>query len=406
MSISGASLSEVDIEDCNVNKNVTLEKINKKIDEIIYKKIEKKKCKAQGAWFYKIEQEKPDDSIGISATFNLPKFEHDPNRYFTNKANVHGAHTVGPLDKASVYLGGQIGGAELDAGLSWDRVYDNQNNPTDRFAFRPFWRATEKLNSKTEWHNPDLTVKVLNDREIKVKNICDKRNANNGCSSKNRSFEQPGTEMNMSLQIVEKQENKYIIEMKIADRDNPGNCFVTCFEHLGIPGKNDNSWKRVSSIDQFTLGPCYTSKDGSLTTNKSEGMKDENGKYIPYKKKVKKNVGGKDTFVKVDTEPQDCRLSRETQKANVLGTTAKLKHMNWKSVELLNKDKKSTTALTTHNSKRVLGKEFCNNNTNLKEKEHFNDESGGINQFGGQSLNIIPKELPKSNPIPKKNKKK
>ncbi len=47
-----------------------------------------------------------------------------------------------PLDNFSVYMGGNAGGQEVDAGLTWEFTRDDQGKKSNmRNAWRPFWRA-------------------------------------------------------------------------------------------------------------------------------------------------------------------------------------------------------------------------------------------------------------------------
>jgi hypothetical protein len=47
-----------------------------------------------------------------------------------------------PLDNFSVYMGGNAGGQEVDAGLTWEFTRDDQGAKSKmRNAWRPFWRA-------------------------------------------------------------------------------------------------------------------------------------------------------------------------------------------------------------------------------------------------------------------------
>lgn len=395
------------IVDKNCEKPDDLENIRE-----VYTYLDSKKCAASGAWFYKIEQEKPDDSKGISAEFRLPKFEHDPERYFTNVNGILKDYTKGPLDRASVYLGGQIGGTELDAGLTWDKVYDKNGdleveNGVEKFAFRPFWRATEKLNSDTVWHNPDRSEKVreerLNERDEDKKTrdkivelSCKEHESEaekNLCKDSNFSFVSPGNKINMSLEVIDKFKdqkkygNRFIVKMKVKEPVT-NKCFITCFEHLGKTGVNQNSWKRVSSIDQFSKGPCYKDENGKLTSKPKRPLRDKKtGKVV--KKNNKTVMIDNDRMENTGTE--DCRPSNEG--GYVSATSATLTDMKWQSVNLL-KINKTETPLIVENSKIIVGKEFCDKKSGLggKEKSHFIDKKG-INQFGGQSLDIIPKKL-------------
>jgi hypothetical protein len=406
MGISSVGMTEPNFHGCSKNDSGI---------EKLFEKIKKTECAASGAWFYKTEQEKPDDSEGISSIFTLPKFKHDPKRYFTNPGNKLAPYTVGPLDRASVYLGGQIGGTELDAGLTWDKVYDKNGDPevengVEKFAFRPFWRATEKLNSDTVWHNPDRSENArkvrLNERDEDkktrdeiVERYCNNHKSDvekNECKDSNISFVSPGKKINMSLEVIDKfpepkkYGNRFIVKMKIIEPFNKPFkiCFITCFEHLGKPGVNQNSWKRVSSIDQFSKGPCYKDEKGNLTSNPKRPLRDnKTGKVV---KKNNKTVMIDNDRME-NTGPEDCRPSNEG--GYVSATSATLEDMNWQSVNLL-KINKTQTPLTVENSKIIVGKEFCDSKSGLggKEEEHFIDLSKGINKLGGQSLRIIPKK--------------
>lgn len=67
-----------------------------------------------GAYFNKIEIHPSKDNVGISGNAKLPIINFDSSRYDTKH---------GQLDIPSVYMGGNASGKELDAGLSWDKVY-------------------------------------------------------------------------------------------------------------------------------------------------------------------------------------------------------------------------------------------------------------------------------------------
>ncbi len=187
-----------------------------------------------GAWFYKSESLPSKNWVGIRAEGQLPRISLDPKRYYSAE-QAKKAHEpdykVGPLDRPSVYLGGSIGGAEVDAGLSWDRVYDAKGHAVvpERFAFRPYWRMPPKAGAKTEWHNPPVK------------------------SAENLYFE-PGQDIQMSIEVVSPAAARPMrVALSICDTGTPARrCFKTQFNHPGDP-RAASSFKRVNSIDQFTI---------------------------------------------------------------------------------------------------------------------------------------------------------
>lgn len=79
-----------------------------------------------GAYFNKIEVNENMNNIGITGNAKLPIVNFDPSRYDPKH---------GYLDIPSVYMGGNSKinkdvSKELDVGLSWDKVYDNNRNLT------------------------------------------------------------------------------------------------------------------------------------------------------------------------------------------------------------------------------------------------------------------------------------
>ncbi|MBC7476125.1 MAG: hypothetical protein H7263_17715, partial [Candidatus Sericytochromatia bacterium] len=69
-----------------------------------------------GAYFDKIDVSPSKDNIGLSGNATLPQISFDPTRNDKD---------FGRLDIPSVYMGGNSSNKELDAGLSWDKVYTN-----------------------------------------------------------------------------------------------------------------------------------------------------------------------------------------------------------------------------------------------------------------------------------------
>ncbi len=104
--------------------------------------------KARGAWYRKVVSPAGGEFTGIEGWGVLPKPVFDPSREHA-AAPGEESYTSGPLDRPDVYLGLHAEGAEVDAGLIWDRVYDASGRGTGEFAYRVYWRT-----SKGSWNNP------------------------------------------------------------------------------------------------------------------------------------------------------------------------------------------------------------------------------------------------------------
>lgn len=106
--------------------------------------------KARGAWFRKVLSPESGEFNGIEGWGVLPRPRFDPAREH-QAAPGEEAYKTGPLDRPDVYLGLHADGAEVDAGLIWDRVYDHAGRDTGEFAYRVYWRT-----SRGGWANPEV----------------------------------------------------------------------------------------------------------------------------------------------------------------------------------------------------------------------------------------------------------
>ncbi len=88
----------------------------------------------RGAYFRKVSSEAQVRYGGIRAQGLLPTPNFDSDRHYVAKAGLD-HFTTGPLERPSVYIGGRANGHEVDAGLTWDRVYDANGQAT--YADRP-----------------------------------------------------------------------------------------------------------------------------------------------------------------------------------------------------------------------------------------------------------------------------
>lgn len=214
---------------------------------------------ARGAYFRKVQSEPRAELLGMHAVGVLPKVTLDPARWFSTTDPAL-SYQNGPLDRPSLYFGGRASNVEVDAGLTWDRVYDAQGRATwtdapdsgsdggeparrfvrhpdgsvwsatgvaraaglaglrENFAFRPFWRAVG------QWHNPPV-------------------------GSTDNLYLYPGEGFRMQLKAVASGQ----LELAIT-HDGAGD--RSMLVQLAAPGWGTGaaqSWKRVHSIDQFTV---------------------------------------------------------------------------------------------------------------------------------------------------------
>ena len=188
-------------------------------------------AKHRGAYYRKIQTRVYDDGEsapdGIIGFARLPDFafeEDDKDRMFPWRPNPdwkkQGADSwlcqIGPMDRASVYVGGNFGGQEIDVGLIWRPVLDGRGQyAKDRkgrpvFGFRPFWRDAG-------WHEPNY-------------------------SDDDNVYFHPGDAVAMKLTTAGS-------GLQISITGAGGKSFAKA---LGVPA-GPRSFKRVNSIDQYVL---------------------------------------------------------------------------------------------------------------------------------------------------------
>lgn len=213
---------------------------------------------ARGAWFRKVASVPEAAAVGIHLVGVLPRIHIDHDRWFHTERAALGWQN-GPLDRPSVYVGGRASEVEVDAGLTWDRVYHDDGRPTwtdrlasgsdegdlerrfviddggqvtsvtgtprpegldglvENFSFRPFWRA------EGTWANPP---------------VGDPTNV----------YFHPGSPIRMQLEAIAPE----TLELAIVEDDGDGS-FSVEFDVSGWGIGAPQQWKRVSSIDQFTV---------------------------------------------------------------------------------------------------------------------------------------------------------
>jgi len=234
-----------------------------------------------GAYYRKIGSPASSEFFGIRAEGVLPSFQLDPTRYFVEPAAVttdrEGINhfRTGPLDRPSIYLGGNGSGHELDAGLCFDRVYDENGEPTftndpsgchggdeaklfarigrklvdgtgklirddvsweelgglgfrPNFAFRPFYRTTNHLVDEEgkpipEWFNPKP-------------------------GAMDNLYFFPKDPIVMAIRVLGKERVRLDIRTQDSKR-----AFHVIFRALGFAPFVAHSFKRVNAVDQFRV---------------------------------------------------------------------------------------------------------------------------------------------------------
>lgn len=302
----------------------------------------------RGAYFRKVSSEAQVQFGGIRARGTLPTPNFDPDRHYVAKAGLD-HFTTGPLERPSVYLGGRANGHEVDAGLTWDRVYDGngQATYTDRagcdgrdpahrfvfgksggeriikdgngkvvakgeaavsalaqqlvpnFAFRPYWRTTNT--GEEDWKQP---------KPGRPDNV----------------YFYPGEAITMEVKLVGPGQVRLQIE--------GGSQFSVDFHQTGWGGaKTAHAFKRVNAVDQFQV----------LKSGERKGR----------------------------------------EKQDVLPTATTAKGAEWSSVELLDRRGKVLTPMTGKKFTEVRGADLARRYDQVFVRS-------GFTKAGGEKLDIIP----------------
>jgi hypothetical protein len=83
--------------------------------------------------YYRKAVSSMDTWSGIEGVITIPSFTPDPDRVNPDTGRA--------LDNPSVYMGGRAGDTEIDAGLSWEVIKEEDGTVSKAGkAFRPFWR--------------------------------------------------------------------------------------------------------------------------------------------------------------------------------------------------------------------------------------------------------------------------
>ncbi|MBI5246906.1 MAG: hypothetical protein HY923_06970 [Elusimicrobia bacterium] len=188
--------------------------------------------KALGAWYRKVVGPEGDDYEGLVTWGILPRPEFDPAREHATSPGEE-THKSGPLDRPDIYLGLHAAGAEVDAGLIWDHVYDRAGKDTGKFAYRVYWRT-----SKGGWNNP-------------------------GTTAANNIYLNPGDGFVMTMLVLPDGQ----AQLSVSGTGKGAASEAYTFD---VPGLRDAagklkplSFKRIHSIDQFRL------VDGKRTGNEN-----------------------------------------------------------------------------------------------------------------------------------------
>lgn len=178
--------------------------------------------KARGAWFRKVVSPEGARFQGLEAWGTLPYPDFDPSREH-RAAPGEDAYKSGPLDRPDVYLGLHADGAEVDAGLIWDHVYDASGRDTGEFAYRPYWRT-----SKGGWQNPER-------------------------GAADNLYLRPGDRFALTLRALPDGSARLSVRRAGADGASAGWQFAVPGLLAADGSLKPLSFKRVHSIDQFRL---------------------------------------------------------------------------------------------------------------------------------------------------------
>ena len=119
-----------------------------------------------------------------------------------------------PLDNFSVYMGGNAGGQEVDAGLTWEFTRDDQGAKSKmRNAWRPFWRAGS-------W---------------------------NSAPDSKQFYWYPGDVVTMAIIVAGPGRLRLVVSDATPE---PKRVFSTEFDAKGFAPRTPKQFKRVNAIDQ------------------------------------------------------------------------------------------------------------------------------------------------------------
>jgi hypothetical protein len=210
---------------------------------------------------------------GISAVVTLPEFTTDPQRVFPfDPANPkHLPKWDGPLDAASVYLGTNHGGSEIDTGVNYKPVYVvpqqvralieiGLTRPADRRNKKNWYMLNEVANPPT-LKNPRAEIIARGWTEIaEVKTRLGLENLHafipfwrtNQWNDKSDVPFFSGERIRLGVEF--KGAGKFVLTVGLEEEAAEAR-FTQIFYHARFKGAARGSlgFKRVNSIDQFTI---------------------------------------------------------------------------------------------------------------------------------------------------------
>lgn len=299
--------------------------------------------KFKGAYYRKVESEFSTDNKGINGVGVLPSIEFDSKRFYTDPKKSD-SYKTGPLDRPSVYFGGRANNKELDVGLTWDRVYNSDGLPsytdkkegTDgREAAHRFVKTAKDGVSVVMDDNKKIVAKGKDEVNKFMKNLKPNfafrpfwRTTNDGGNQWNQPpVGHPGNmyfypDEKIDMNVKEKGSNKVKIDISLVN-GKINQHFEKTFEQEGFGVGNKQSFKRVNSIDQFTVNSKnqrvgLEGKDVLPSNTKAKGggwyessIIDSHGNKKPISGTEFKEVRGGDTaknydkiFKRYNTNPQ------------------------------------------------------------------------------------------------------
>ncbi len=139
-------------QDSSISRRVLTEEKRETIKSVAVEKDEQH----IGSYYYKFKGEASEKNKNVVLSVSIPRVDIDTTRWH-KATGEEGFDKTGPMDRPSIYVGGNASGTEFEGGLSWDRVYDKEGKPTEEFAYRIFLRAPGV--SPMGWINPKVGSK-------------------------------------------------------------------------------------------------------------------------------------------------------------------------------------------------------------------------------------------------------
>ncbi len=171
--------------------------------------------------YYRKAVSSQDVWTGIETIVRLPTPHYDMDRLHPD--------TNRPLDNSSIYLGGNAGGQESDAGVNWEIIRRPDGTISQqRVAFRPFWRVTAWNSGPAQaeyYYQPGDVLRMA-------------------------VYTEETDRMTMEIEVLERTGESLEFVQNLGVEDAFATLTVT-FDAPGYGPGRVQEWKRVNGLDQF-----------------------------------------------------------------------------------------------------------------------------------------------------------